>query len=122
MVSGEYIDYLKAHKKVAPFASRLIARTLLEADRRLDHHRKFIKRMRQAEISSIQRFNDLPTNATIRKEYVKCGKNDCIIQHGPYYYAYWKEKVPNNYTGTAVWRLKKRYIGSYLPAKEISKP
>ena len=47
------------------------------------------------EASSIQRFNALPRNATIRKEYVKCGKNDCEISHGPYYYAYWKEKVPS---------------------------
>jgi hypothetical protein len=58
----------------------------------------------------------LPANATIRQEYVKCGKNTCEMSHGPYYYEYWKKKVSNNDRGGAVeWKLKKRYIGSYLP-------
>jgi hypothetical protein len=30
----------------------------------------------------------IPNNATIRKEYVKCGKSGCTrSNHGPYYYA-----------------------------------
>jgi hypothetical protein len=33
----------------------------------------------------------IPTNAAIRKEYVKCGNPDCQNQHGPYLYAYWKQ-------------------------------
>ncbi len=112
----KHIDYVKAHRKIAPFTSQLIARTLVEADRMLEHHKKFIKRIKDAEASSIQRFNALPTNATIRKEYVKCGKNDCEMSHGPYFYAYWKEKTStcNNKSAT-VWKLKKKYIGSYLP-------
>jgi hypothetical protein len=111
-----YIDYVKAHKKIAPFTSRIIARTLLEADRRLDHHKKVIKRMKEARALSLQRFNALPSNATVRKEYVKCGKNNCDISHGPYYYAYWKEKVSSNEDSTTtIWKLKKKYIGSYLP-------
>ena len=24
---------------------------------------------------------------------MKCGKNDCEKPHGPYYYAYWKERI-----------------------------
>ncbi|MGB7635676.1 MAG: hypothetical protein WBL68_18310, partial [Nitrososphaeraceae archaeon] len=63
-----------------------------------EHHKKIIKRIKDAEASSIQRFNALPTNATIRKEYVKCGKNDCEISHGPYYYAYWKERIQKKAT------------------------
>ena len=115
----KYIDYVKAHKKIAPLASRIIARALVEADRRLEHHKKIIKRIKDAEASSIQRFNALPTNATIRKEYVKCGKNDCEISHGPYYYAYWKERISRNDTQSAtVWKVKKKYIGSYLPQRE----
>jgi hypothetical protein len=102
-----YGVYVRAHKKIAPFTSRIIARTLVEADRRLERHRRFIKRMEDAKALSTQRFNILPTNATIRKEYVKCGKNDCRMSHGPYYYGYWKEKVRNSDTGMAVWRLKK---------------
>ena len=32
---------------------------------------------------------EIPSNATIRQEYVKCGNPDCQNQHGPYLYAYW---------------------------------
>ena len=30
------IDYVKAHEKIIPFTSRLIARTLIESDRRFN--------------------------------------------------------------------------------------
>lgn len=43
----------------------------------------------------------VPKNATIRQEYVRCGKYDCDKPHGPYYYAYWKDNA----------KLKKKYIG-----------
>lgn len=34
----------------------------------------------------------IPKNATIRKEYVKCGKEFFLrCKHGPYYYAYWRD-------------------------------
>ena len=33
---------------------------------------------------------EIPPNATIRQEYVKCGNLDCQKSHGPYFYAYWK--------------------------------
>ena len=46
----------------------------------------------------------IPKNATIRKEYVKCGKEFCIrSEHGPYYYAYWRDEKND--------KLKKKYIG-----------
>jgi hypothetical protein len=44
---------------------------------------------------------EIPPNATIRQEYVKCGDPDCVNQHGPYLYAYWKQDK----------KLKKRYLG-----------
>ena len=47
---------------------------------------------------------EIPLNATIRQEYVKCGNPDCRNQHGPYLYAYWKEAK----------KLKKRYVGKNL--------
>jgi hypothetical protein len=34
---------------------------------------------------------EIPLNATIRQEYVKCGNPDCQNLHGPYFYAYWKQ-------------------------------
>jgi hypothetical protein len=44
---------------------------------------------------------EIPPNATIRQEYVKCGDPDCQNPHGPYLYAYWKHDK----------KLKKRYVG-----------
>jgi hypothetical protein len=49
---------------------------------------------------------EIPPNATIRQEYVKCGNPDCQNQHGPYLYAYWKEDK----------KLNKRYVGKSLEA------
>jgi hypothetical protein len=51
---------------------------------------------------------DIPPNATIRQEYVKCGNPDCQNSHGPYLYAYWKQDK----------KLRKLYAGKNL-AKEI---
>jgi hypothetical protein len=47
---------------------------------------------------------EIPPNATIRQEYVKCGNPDCQTSHGPYLYAYWKQDK----------KLKKRYVGKNL--------
>ncbi|MFZ0511837.1 MAG: hypothetical protein WAM14_09545 [Candidatus Nitrosopolaris sp.] len=44
---------------------------------------------------------DIPLNATIRQEYVKCGNPDCQTSHGPYLYAYWKHDK----------KLRKLYVG-----------
>jgi len=44
---------------------------------------------------------EIPQNATIRQEYVKCGNPDCQNSHGPYLYAYWKQDC----------KLNKRYVG-----------
>jgi hypothetical protein len=49
----------------------------------------------------------IPENATIREEYVKCGKEFCLrCEHGPYYYAYWRDDSG---------KLKKKYIGRSNP-------
>ena len=47
---------------------------------------------------------EIPPNATIRQEYVKCGNPDCQKLHGPYLYAYWKQDK----------KLKKKYVGKNL--------
>jgi hypothetical protein len=49
---------------------------------------------------------EIPPNATIKEEYVKCGNPDCQNSHGPYLYAYWKEDK----------KLKKRYVGKNFEA------
>lgn len=56
----------------------------------------------------VQIYNSIPKSASIREEFVKCGKenyNDC--PHGPYYYAYWRDITAK--------KLKKRYIGVLDP-------
>jgi hypothetical protein len=56
----------------------------------------------------------IPKNATIRKEFVKCKKPNCYRQqHGPYYYAYWKDPKTK--------RLKKKYIGRNYSREEQKK-
>jgi hypothetical protein len=54
---------------------------------------------------------EIPPNATIRQEYVKCGDPDCENLHGPYLYAYWKQDK----------KLKKRYVGKNLQDFAIRK-
>jgi hypothetical protein len=46
----------------------------------------------------------IPRGATLRLEFVTCGR--CPRQHGPYWYAYWKD-----YRGVT----RKQYIGKRLP-------
>jgi hypothetical protein len=48
--------------------------------------------------------HEIPPNATIRQEFIRCGNPDCPNQHGPYLYAYWKEDK----------KLKKLYVGKDL--------
>ena len=47
---------------------------------------------------------NIPVNATIRQEYVKCGNPDCQKLYGPYFYAYQKQDK----------KLNKGYIGKNL--------
>jgi hypothetical protein len=121
-MSLEYIDYIKARHKIAPYTSRLFSRMLIEADKRMEKHKKFVKRIEDAKTMSIQNFNELPKNATIREEYIKCGKKSCELEHGPYYYAYWKEIVVDdgNEKPVSKVRLRKKYVGTYLPENEAN--
>jgi hypothetical protein len=52
-------------------------------------------------------------NATLRQEFVKCGKVECKCSdgeqiHGPYIYAYWKDNG----------KLRKKYIGKSIEDHE----
>jgi hypothetical protein len=67
---------------------------------------KFLIKTNSTKLASINRARFLPENATIRKEYVKCGKSQCHTRHGAYYYAYWKEGNTK--------KLRKKYIGRYI--------
>jgi hypothetical protein len=69
--------------------------------------KKFIHKYQTAISNCSNRAKSVPKNATIRKEYVKCGKTPCYHgKHGPYYYAYWKDPETK--------KIKKKYIGQYL--------
>ena len=47
---------------------------------------------------------EIPPNATIRQEFIRCGNPDCQNSHGPYRYAYWKQDK----------KLRKLYVGKNL--------
>jgi hypothetical protein len=47
---------------------------------------------------------EIPQNATIRQDCVKCDNPDCQNSHGPYLYAYWKQDK----------KLRKLYVGKNL--------
>ena len=75
----------------------------------LDNKEKSIKLVCQSRTKLI------PKNATIRKEYVRCKKPNCRRnQHGPYYYAYWKD--------TETEKLRKKYIGRHYYIANEQKP
>src|SRR5438093_11345850 len=66
-----------------------------------------IAKVQSEELTSTNNSMSHRSNATIRKEYVRCGKLDCHRKHGPYYYAYWKDDSG---------KLKKKYISKYHPS------
>jgi hypothetical protein len=54
---------------------------------------------------------EIPPNATIRQEYVKCGNPDCQNLHGQYFYAYWNHDK----------KLNKKYVGKNLEDLRLRK-
>jgi hypothetical protein len=62
---------------------------------------------------------EIPLNATIRQEYVKCGNPDCQNQHGPYLYAYWKhgKKLNKRYVGKSFEAFRLRQIAKEIKLK-----
>ncbi|MGB6531725.1 MAG: hypothetical protein WBF33_26760 [Candidatus Nitrosopolaris sp.] len=62
---------------------------------------------------------EIPPNATIRQEYVKCGDPDCQNQHGPYLCAYWKhdKKLNKRYVGKNFEAFRLRHIAKQIKLK-----
>ena len=62
---------------------------------------------------------EIPPNATIRQEYVKCGNPDCQKSHGPYLYAYWKQdkKSKKIYVGRNFEDFRLRNIAKQIKLK-----
>jgi hypothetical protein len=60
----------------------------------------------------IDSLEDIPKRATIVKEFIRCGNPKCGKKHGPYMYAYWKEKgrLRKVYIGKSMMDLKRRIL------------
>jgi hypothetical protein len=78
-----------------------------EGNKTVDVATKLINKFETRDLTCANRAKSIPDNATIRKEYVKCGTETCEKKHGHYYYAYWKDPESK--------KLKKKYIGTRLP-------
>jgi hypothetical protein len=84
-----------------------LEKVLAHAKKTAEKSRKFVDKIESKKTASFNRARSVPGNATIRQEYVKCGKTPCYHgRHGPYYYAYWKDHETK--------KLKKKYIGQYF--------
>jgi hypothetical protein len=94
-------------KRKAGSQSSSLQKLLANANEAIEKSTKFINKIKSRQFACASRVKSIPENATIRKEYIKCGKQMCEIEHGPYYYAYWKD--PQNK------KLKKKYIGDHMP-------
>ena len=90
-----------------------LQKVLANANKAVEKSNKFINKIKSRELACANRAKLIPENATIRQEYIKCGKQMCEIEHGPYYYAYWKDSQSK--------KLKKKYIGDHMPeSKELN--
>lgn len=83
---------------------------------------KISKRLARKSETSLKNFASVPPKATIRLEYIRCGKRNCdrcyqlsksdygkpFFYHGPYFCAYWRDENNNG-------KLKKKYIGELNP-------
>ena len=77
-----------------------------EGNKLIAHAQALDNKEKSIKLACQSRSKSIPKNATIREEFVKCKKPNCYRQqHGPYYYAYWKDPESKG--------LKKRYIGSH---------
>jgi len=47
-----------------------------------------VVKAKSERLTSTNNSKDIPISATIRQERIKCGKEDCLAEHGSYYYAY----------------------------------
>jgi len=89
-----------------------LQKVFANANKAIDKSTKFINKIKSRQLACASRAKSIPGNATIRKEYIRCGKQMCEIEHGPYYYAYWKDHQSK--------KLKKKYIGDHMPENKES--
>jgi hypothetical protein len=93
------------------FVSKYSDRFFADGYALVNETKKFSARLNSQEALSSRNYKSIPSSATIREEYIKCGDPYCSkCEHGPYYYGYWKENG----------KLKKKYIGKYDPRNEAN--
>lgn len=80
-----------------------LQKLLENANKTIEKSTKFLNKIKSRRLACVNRAKSIPDNASIRKEFIKCGKQICKQKHGPYYYAYWKDPESK--------KLKKKYIG-----------
>ena len=90
-----------------PESSKLRCRVLENANKTTEKATKLLNKIKSRQLAYANRAKSVPKSATIRKEYIKCGRQMCELKHGPYYYAYWKDPESK--------KLKKKYIGYHMP-------
>jgi hypothetical protein len=97
MASIDFNKSLFGHKYTS------LQKLLENANKTTEKATKFLNKIKSRQLAYANRSKSIPKNATVRKEYIKCGKEMCQYKHGPYYYAYWKDAESK--------KLKKKYIG-----------
>lgn len=65
-----------------------LQKVLANANKAMEKSNKFINKIKSRQLACVKRAKSIPGNAMIRQEYIKCGKQTCEIEDGPYYYAY----------------------------------
>jgi hypothetical protein len=51
-------------------------------------------------------------DVTYQLKWIQCGKRSCAKWHGPYWYAFWRDRSAGGGSG----RTRAKYIGRSLPA------
>ena len=100
------------NKPLFEHKSSSLQKLLANANKTTERASNFINKIRSRQLACANRAKSIPDNATIRKEYIKCGKEMCKYKHGPYYYAYWKDPESK--------KLRKKYIGDHVPTDKES--
>jgi hypothetical protein len=104
--------FLDWNKPLFRHKSTSLQKVLANANKTIEKSTEFLNKIRSKQLAYANRLKSVPDNATIRKEYIKCGKEICELKHGPYYYAYWKDPQSK--------KLKKKYIGDHMPKEKKS--
>jgi hypothetical protein len=104
--------FLNWNKPLFRNKSSSLQKLLAKANKTTERATKFLNKIKSRQLACATRAKSIPENATIRKEYINCGKQMCELKHGPYYYAYWKDPESK--------KLKKKYMGDHMPKEKKS--